>query len=132
MSEPSCYVKDGKIFLRRKDIPRKSQVMKKLGVKKNTFAGNMISRVYDYYFDGVLNLRKEYRTYYRKEFSSVEEFIEEHFNIEHNEAIKLAADDYSIKGYSYRSIESNIETLNFDESFKKAFSEAVGGLADED
>lgn len=132
MSEPSCYKKDGKVYFRIKNIPRKSQLMKKLGVKKNTFAGNMISRVYDYYFDGALNFRKEYRRYYRKEFGSVEEFIEEHFNIVHNEAIKLAMDDYSMKNCSSRSIERNIETLNYDESFKKAFSEAVGGLDDED
>ena len=132
MSEPSCYKKDGKIYMRRKDVPRKSQVMKKLGVKKNTFAGNMISRVYDYYFGGALNFRKEYQRYYRKEFSSVVEFIEEHFNIESEEAIKLAADDYSMKNCSSRSIERNIETLNYDESFKKAFSEVVGGLVDED
>lgn len=132
MSKTSCYKKDGKIYLRNKDIPRKAQVMRKLGVKKNTFAGNMISRVYDYYFDGTLNFRKEYQKYYKKEFSSVEEFIEEHFNIEHDEAVRLAVDDYSMKDCSSRSIERNIETLNYDESFKKAFSEVVGGLEDED
>ena len=55
--------------------------MKTLGVKKKTFAGNMISRMYDYYFQGAINFRREYRKYYRKEFCSVEKFIEEHFNI---------------------------------------------------
>ncbi|TQI66291.1 hypothetical protein LY85_0953 [Clostridium sp. KNHs216] len=132
MSELSCYKKDGVIYFRKNSIPRKSQLMKKLGVKKNTFAGNMISRVYDYYFDGALNFRREYRRYYLKEFGSVEEFIEEHFNIKHNEAIRLSADNYSLKDCSYKSIERNIETLNYDESFKKAFSEVLGGLEDED
>lgn len=132
MSEPSCYKKDGKVYIRKKHIPRKSKIMKKLGVKKNTFAGNTISRVYDYYFDGALNFKREYSKYYRKEFSSVEEFIEEHFNIEHDEAINLAANNYSVKNCSYRSIERNVETLNYDENFKKAFLEAIGGLEDED
>lgn len=132
MSEPSCYKIGGKVYFRRKKIPRKSQVLKKLGVRKNTFAGNMVSRVYDYYFDGAVNFRKEYQRYYRKEFSSVKEFIEEHFNIENEAAIKLAMDDYSIKDCSYRAIERNIETLNYDENFKKAFSRVVGGLEDED
>lgn len=103
-----------------------------MGVKKNTFAGNMVSRIYDYYFDGAVDFKKEYQRYYRKEFDSVEEFIEEHFNIENEAAIKLAKDDYSIKDCSYRSIERNTETLNYDESFKKAFSRVVGGLEDED
>ncbi|WP_349674878.1 hypothetical protein [Lacrimispora sp.] len=132
MSKSTCYKRGGTIYFRGKDIPRKLKVMKKLGVKKNTFAGDMISRVYDYYFDGCLNFRKEYRKYYRKEFSTIEEFIEEHFNIDHDEAIKLASGNYSIKDCSYRSIERNIETLNYDENFKEAFSKAVGGLEDED
>ena len=92
----------------------------------------MISRLYDYYFDGMLNFKKEYRKYYQKEYESVEKFIEEHFNIDPVEAKKLSAYDYSIKECSVRSIEGNMETLNYDETFKKNFSDAVGGLEDED
>lgn len=132
MNEISCYKINGRIYFRKKDIPSKSRVMKTLGVKKNRFAGNMISRVYDYYFQGAINFRKEYRKYYRKEFCSVEKYIEEHFNIEHADAIKLATGNYSMKECSRRSIERNIETLNYDEGFKNAFSKAVGGLKDED
>ena len=46
MNEVTCYKKDGRIYFRKKDIPYKRYVMKRMGVKKNTFAGNMISRVY--------------------------------------------------------------------------------------
>lgn len=132
MNEISCYKINGRIYFRQKDIPHKRRVMKALGVKKNTFAGNMISRVYDYYFQGAINFRKEYKKYYRKEFSSVDKFIQERFNIECEDAKKLAEGNYSIKECSHRSIERNIETLNYDESFKNAFSKAVGGLEDED
>ena len=132
MNEPVCYKKRGRVYFRKKDIPRKTRVLKKLGVKKNTFAGNMVSRVYDYYFDGATNFRTEYRRYYKKEFSCVASYIEEHFNIEHDEALKFAIGNYSMKDCSSRSIERNIETLNYDEDFKKAFSIAVGGLEDED
>ena len=128
MNETSCYKINGRIFFKHKDVPCKRRVMKTLGVKKNTFAGNMISRVYDYYFQGAINLKKEYRKYYRKEFCSVEKFIEEHFNIELDDAKKLAEGNYSMKECSRCSVERNIETLNYDESFKKAFSKAVGGL----
>ena len=37
-----------------------------------------------------------------------------------------------MKECSHRSIERNIEKLNYDENFKIAFSKAVGGLEDED
>lgn len=132
MNETSCYKINGRIYFRQKDIPHKRRVMKALGVKKNTFAGNMISRVYDYYFQGAINFRKEYRRYYRKEFSSVDKFIQEHFNIECDDAKKLAEGNYSMKECSRRSIERITETLNYDESFKNAFLKAVGGLEDED
>lgn len=132
MNETLCYKINGRIYFRQKNIPHKRRVMKKMGVKRNTFAGNMISRVYDYYFRGSINFRKEYRRYYRKEFSSVDKFIQEHFNIECEDAKKLAEGNYSMKECSHRSIDRNIETLNYDESFKNAFSKAVGGLEDED
>lgn len=106
--------------------------MKRMGVKRNTFAGNMVSRMYDYYFQGAINFRKEYRNYYRKEFDSLEKFIQEHFNIELDCAKKLAEGNYCMKACSRSSIERNIETLNYDEHFKLAFSKAVGGLKDED
>ena len=86
-------------------------------------------------FDRMIKKRlqkKEYRKYYRKEFCSVEKFIEEHFNIELDDAKKLAEGNYSMKECSRCSVERNIETLNYDESFKKAFSKAVRGLEDED
>lgn len=44
MNETSCYKINGRIFFKHKDVPCKRRVMKTLGVKKNTFAGNMISR----------------------------------------------------------------------------------------
>jgi len=131
MSRMECYKRYGRIYFRKKDIPRKRQVLKKMGAKKDTFAGNMISRVYDYYFKGAVNFRKEYLKYYHKEFSSIEMFIEEHFNIECNDAAKLAKNDYSMKECSL-NIERNVETLNYDESFERAFSDVVGGLEDED
>ena len=55
MNQTSCYKINGKIFFKHKDVPCKRRVMKMLGVKKSTFAGNMISRVYDYYFQGAIN-----------------------------------------------------------------------------
>lgn len=132
MKGTTCYKIDERIYFRQKNIPRKRQVMKKMGVKRNTFAGNMISRIYDYYFQGAINFRREYKKYYRKEFPSVEKFIQEHYNIKLDAARKLAEGNYSMKECSRRSIERNIETLNYDKEFKSAFSKAVGGLEDED
>jgi hypothetical protein len=88
--------------------------------------------MYDYYFAGAIDFQKEYRKYYRKEFSSLAEFIEEHYNIEKGMACELTKGSYAKKDCSAMSIERNIETLNYDHEFKKLFSEAVGGIIDED
>ena len=132
MNEPIVYNEYGIIYFPKKKIPRKYFVLKKIGVKKNTFAGNTISRMYDYYFKDAINFKKEYKKYYRKEFASVIIFIEEHFNMDHDRAVKLANGNYSIKYCTSQSIERNIETLNYDEKLKKSFSDAIGGIADED
>ena len=127
-----AYKNHGIMYFQKKNIPRKYLVMKKMGVRKNTLAGNLVSRMYDYYFKDELNFRKEYQKYYVKEFDSVDVFIEEHFNMEHDIAMKLAIGNYSIKYCSSQSIERNVETLNYDENFRRAFSNAIGGLKDED
>lgn len=127
-----CYKINGRVYFQSKEIPSKRKVLKKLGVKKKTFAGNMVSRLYDYYFQGAVNFRKEYKKYYKKEFTSVEKFIEEHYNIEFDKVLKLAQNNYSMKECSKYSVERNVETLNYDKRFKEAFSKAIGGLRDED
>ena len=132
MVESLCYKSHGIIFFPNHMIPKKRTVLKRLGVKPGTFAGGMISRMYDYYFDGAIDFVSEYKKYYSKEFSSTAQFIEERFNIEHERAIKYATGCYSMKDCSIRSIERNVETLNYDDEFKRMFAEAVGGIEDED
>lgn len=132
MSKSSCYKKDGIVYFRNKDIPRKSKFIDMLGVKKGTFAGNMVSRVYDYYFRGALNIKREYQKFYKREFESPQQFIEEHFNIDDNEAKKLAADNYFMKECYHRAFDGIMETMNYDKSIKEAISDAMGGLEDED
>lgn len=132
MNDFTTYKISGRVYFQNKNIPRKPKVMKRLGARKNTFAGNMISRMYDYYYKDAINFRKEYRKYYKKEFETLEKYIEERFNLDYDDAVRLAAGNYSIKECSRKSIERNIETLDYDEDFKNVFSEAVGGLHDED
>lgn len=131
MKEALCYKSEGRIFFPVDCLPKKRNVLKMLGVKKGTFAGNMVSRMYDYYFAGAIDFKKEYHRYYRFEFSSLEEYIEERFNVDVERGKKYAAGHYCMKDCT-RSIERNIESLNYDKNFKSKFSEAVGGIDDED
>ena len=132
MKEFLCYKSEGRIFFPAGRLPKKGKVLRMLGVKKKTFAGNMVSRMYDYYFSGFVDFCKEYRKYYNHEFPSLEEYIEERYNIDPGLAKKYAKGRYCMNECSRRSIDRNIETLNYDEEFKRKFSEAVGGIEDED
>jgi hypothetical protein len=132
MIDPLFFKTNGNIYFKEDMLPTKAEVLRRLGTKKNTFAGNAISRVYDYFFKGAINFKREYRRYYRKEFSSVVKFIEEHFNIDHDKTLILSKGNYSMKDYSYCSLDRNIETLNDDEGLKESFFKAVGGLKYED
>lgn len=132
MKESLCYKSEGRIFFPIDRLPKKSKVLRILGVRKRTFAGNMVSRMYDYYFSGAVDFSKEYNKYYSHEFTSLEEYIEERYNIDPDLAKKYATEHYCMNECSRRSIERNVETLNYDEEFKRKFSEAVGGIEDED
>lgn len=132
MMETICLKSKGRVFFQKNRIPSKKDVIKQLGVIKNTFAGNMIERMYDYYFDNAIEFKKEYRKYYSCEYSSLAVFIEEHYNIEKNLAKMCADGNYCMKEFSRQIIDYNVETLNYDRDFKQKFSEAVGGIKDED
>lgn len=132
MTRPLCFKSEGRFFFPKGQIPRKEDVMKRLGVKKGTFAGNMIARAYDYYFAGAIDFAKEYRKYYRHEFPTQVHYIEERYNIEHDKAQQFADGHYCMNECGKYTIDHCMETLNYDRDFKTKFSEAVGGIEDED
>lgn len=127
-----CYKSRGIIYFPARKIPKKHAVLKHLGVRRRSFAGGMISRMYDYYFSGAVDFYSEYKKYYSKEYISLSEFIEDHYHIDHTHALQYAKERYSMKDCNCHSIERNIETLNYDSEFKEMFSDAVGGIRDED
>ncbi len=132
MGNAIAYKKHGIIYFPARKIPKKNIVLKRMGVRKNTFAGDAMSRLYDYYFKDAVNLQDEYKQYYIKEFATVIIFMEEHLNMEHDLAVRLAKGNYSMKHCTSESIERNIETLNYDAELKQMFSNAIGGIEDED
>lgn len=132
MEKALCLKTSGVIYFPKDKIPKKAVVIKTLGVRENTFAGNVVARLYDYYFDCATDFEKEYKLYYVNEYDTLAQFIEEHYNIESERAKQFSKEHYAMKECSSRSIERNIENLDYDEDIKRMFSEAVGGIEDED
>ena len=133
MDKCICYKKYGYIFFEKHKIISKNKLLRKLGAKKNTFAGNMVCRLYNIYFAGSTNLKKEYRKYYKNEFDTITQFIESHYNIDHQDAEYLSKKDYSIKDYSWKTnLEISLDPLMYDEYFNQMFFKAIGEIKDED
>ena len=51
------------------------------GVKRKSYAGTIVERIYDYYCRGAQNLYLEYLLYYRKEFVDFTAFLEKKLNL---------------------------------------------------
>lgn len=127
-----CHKVNGMIIFPKYDIPKKSEVIEGLGTMEHSYASTIISRMYDYYFKGATCFSEEYKNYYSNEFGSLEQYIEEHYNINHNDSVLYASRDYCMKKCSTYAIDKTIETILEDVDFRRVFSEAVGGIYDED
>lgn len=72
---------DDKIFfIKNNDMERKN-FLKIFNVKYNSYLYHLYSRLYDYIIGDCINLYKEFRNYYIKEYSNFETFLLEHYNI---------------------------------------------------
>ena len=58
--------------------------------------------------------------------------MEQHHNISHDNALFMSKGSFSMKNCVRDSVERNIENINYDKELKNAFSNAIGGLIDED
>ena len=127
-----AYKIKGILYFDSKALPGKKVVLKRMGVRCNTFAGNIISRLYDFYFKGALNFNKDYHKYYKREYRTIVDYMEQHHNISHENAVLMSKGSFSMKNCSLDSIELSFMFINEDENIVNAFSEAVGGIIDED
>lgn len=118
------------VFCKKKNIPSKGRVLHKLGLKKGSYMWNVTARFYDYFFDNLINFRKEYRRFYKREFLDCAEFIEEKYNFPKVDAQRYANENYWFKDLD-KNVERNISTLNMDYRFANKFWKLIGGYFNE-
>lgn len=114
------------VFCKRENIPSKGKILRKLGIRKGSYIWNVVARFYDYFFENLINFNKEYKQFYKHEFSSCAEFIEERYNIEKLDAQRYALENYWFKDLS-KSVERNVSNLNRDYRFANKFWKLIGG-----
>ena len=121
---------NGYCFFSKKKIGSINKIHRYFGIKRGTYAGRTISRLYYEYFGCAYRIDKYYRKYYRKEFPSCEEFLVCRYNLPLDLAKtivqgKLWCTDMGIKrdqiSYSF----------SYDDELTKLFSDYVGGIQHE-
>ena len=111
-------------------FPKKSTVSlcgayKFFGVKKNSYMGSVVRRIYDYYCGGAINLYRTYRKYYKKEFSTYEEFLGKHFNLFPDEVRSISSKHLYYKDISFQP-ENNITNLIEDLAIANTVKQFLG------
>jgi hypothetical protein len=89
------------IFFNKSSRLKKSYFFKNLAVRPRSYIGQLMSRIHDYYFKNSLLLKKDYKEYYVKEYSSFEDYLDKKHNLFQNEISEL---NYNIAYYSEKII----------------------------
>ena len=119
------------IFFNKNDIGSKRKLLKMYKVKKNSFAGKTISRIYDYYFGNSTNIKKEFYRYYKREFVDKLEYLTCHLNIPEDLAQKICDEKKYYVNLNWKGDQIGYSFLN-DDKLKNQFWDFVGGIEYED
>lgn len=95
-----------------------SRAYKHFGVKRKTYMGSVVKRIYNYYCTGADNLFLTYLIHYRKEYQSFREYLEKHFNLFPDEIEKV--NSWRLHGKNLElQPENNMQALLDDAEIKK-------------
>jgi len=88
---------------------KKSYFFKFLDIYPRSYIGQIISRIHDYYFKNSHLLKTEFKKYYKKEFSTFEDFLDKKHNLFKNEIKEL---NYNNAYYSEKIVAERFKVCN--------------------
>lgn len=122
-----CILLEEKFYFIKNKNMRKKDFLEILQVKKNSYFYKLYSRLYDYIIGDNINLYKEYKWYYKKEYITYDKFLLEHHNIP-----KSVLNKFNNKNsyYKYKDIgnEQPLYCLIQNEEMRKIINEFMGGF----
>ena len=101
------------------------------GVKRRSYAGSIVKRIYDYFCGGAMNLFLEYLLCYRKEYESYKQFLLEKYNLFEYEVENSISWRLYCKDLSCTPDINVKDFLEYDE-MKNAIRDLLGEVPDED
>lgn len=72
-------------------IPSKEQFMAAARVRPRSYAGRMLERIYSQIFEGSLELKHDYETYYQVEYAEFTKYAKRRRRLKSEEAEKISA-----------------------------------------
>lgn len=97
------------------------------GVKRKSYAASIIERIYDYYCRDANNLYVEYFLYYRKEFTSFDDFLSKKYNLFLEEIEEKRSLLLCHKSLEFEA-NGQIDVLLEDETIRDTFERYIGGI----
>ena len=119
------------IFFDKKSVCSVSRLIRRYGVKRKSYAGEVLERIYYYYFGDAVNIKKEYKKFYKNEFDNVDMFLECHMGIPERVRRKLSAKRILFVNLDGKGQHIGDSFYYDDDGLKEQFWNMVGGLENE-
>ena len=119
------------IFFDKKSVGSVSRLIRRYGVKRKSYAGEVLERIYYYYFGDAVNIKKEYKKFYKNEFDNVDMFLECHMGIPERVRRKLSAKRILFVNLDGKGQHIGDSFYYDDDGLKEQFWNMVGGLENE-
>lgn len=119
-------IDDHVFFIKRNNLSLRG-AYKFFGVRKGSYIGSIVQRIYDYYCRDATNLYYMYCRYYRKEFYNFSKYLEGHYNLFPEEVERLNSKRLCYKDLSFQP-ESNLTNLLEDLSIVNTLKKFLGDV----
>ena len=122
---------DRYIIFDKKTIGSVRKLTRQFGVRYNSYAGEVIQRIYHFYFGDAINLNKEYKRFYKNEFEDVDKYIACRLGIPEEVRKRLIGNRIFYVNLDEKG-EDLDNSFDYDDELKNTFWDLLGGLENED
>lgn len=122
---------DRYLFFNKDEVGSLRKLLKVYGVKKRSYAGKVVSRIYESYFGNPINIKKEFSKYYKKEFKTCEQYLICRFNMSESLARKICNEKRYYVNLDWKGDQIGY-SFSYDDELSNQFWRFVGGIEYED
>lgn len=119
------------LFFNKGEVGTRRRLLRRYKIKANSYAGKVISRIYNFYFGNAINIKRDFFRYYKKEFKTCEEYLICKFNMPEDLAKRVCNEKRYYVDLSWKGDQVGHE-FSHNDKLKEQFWSFVGGIEYED